>query len=106
MSDELGLPSHIFPVFGLTVGRPDQFDATAVKPRLPQGAVLHHEQYELQQQAAHVETYEQLLNDFYITVGLPSGWIDRVITRFGAVAGLKGREHLRAALQDRGFELR
>lgn len=106
VSDELGLPPHVFPVFGLTVGRPDQFDATAVKPRLPQEAVLHHEQYELQPQAAHVKTYEQLLNDFYTTVGLPSGWIDRVITRFGAVAGLKGREHLRAALQARGFELR
>ncbi|TDO30641.1 nitroreductase [Kribbella sp. VKM Ac-2527] len=59
--DEFGLPPNVFPVFGLTVGHPDRFDATAVKPRL---------------------------------------------TRFGTTAGLKGREHLRAALRSRGFELR
>jgi nitroreductase len=106
VSDELGLPPNVFPVFGLTVGHPDESGQTTVKPRLPQQAVLHHEQYELEPQAAHVETYEQLLNDFYTDAGLPTGWIDRVITRFGAIEGLKGREHLRAALRARGFELR
>jgi nitroreductase len=30
---ELGLPPNVFPVFGLTVGHPDQRDETAVKPR-------------------------------------------------------------------------
>ena len=97
---------NAFPVFGLTVGVPNRFDETAVKPRLPQRAVLHHEQYELEPQEAEVATYEKVLNDFYITAGLPTGWIDRVINRFGTTAGLKGREHLRQALQTRGFELR
>ena len=96
----------MFPVFGLTVGRPDAFEDTAVKPRLPQQAVLHHEQYELEPQAAYVENYEEVLNAFYADAGLPAGWIDRVATRFGTVAGLKGREHLRKALRIRGFELR
>src|SRR5207244_2845184 len=35
---ELGLPPNVFPVFGLTVGVPNRFDETAVKPRLPQRA--------------------------------------------------------------------
>jgi nitroreductase len=104
VSDELGLPPNVFPVFGLTVGYPDDFDRTAVKPRLPQEAVLHHERYELE--SAHVTTYEGLLNTFYTEAGLPTGWIDRVIHRLGTVEGLKGREHLREALQTRGFELR
>ncbi len=106
VADELGLPPNVFPVFGLTVGRPAAFEETAVKPRLPQQAVLHHEQYALEPQAAYVETYEEVLNAFYADAGLPAGWIDRVATRFGTVAGLKGREHLREALRTRGFELR
>jgi nitroreductase len=103
---ELGLPPNVFPVFGLTVGHPDRLDETAVKPRLPQQAVLHHEQYDLEPQAGHVAAYEELLNAFYATAGLPQSWVKRVAHRFGSVAGLKGREHLRAALQTQGFQLR
>ncbi|WUJ75496.1 NADPH-dependent oxidoreductase [Kribbella soli] len=103
---ELGLPPHVFPVFGLTVGHPDRLAETAVKPRLPQDAVLHHEQYDLDQQAAHVQTYEAVLNAFYTTAGLPTGWINRVANRFGTIAGLNGREHLRQALHSQGFQLR
>ncbi|TDD63205.1 NADPH-dependent oxidoreductase [Kribbella antibiotica] len=101
---ELGLPPNVFPVFGLTVGHPDRLEETAVKPRLPQEAVLHREQYSLD--PAHLETYEDVLNGFYAEAGLPEGWAQRVAHRFGSVAGLKGREHLRAALFDRGFQLR
>lgn len=103
---ELGLPANVFPVFGLTVGHPDRWAETAVKPRLPQATVLHHERYDLEPQASHVETYEELLNAFYATAGLPSSWVNRVAHRFGSVEGLKGREHLRSALQTQGFELR
>ncbi|MEV8373095.1 NADPH-dependent oxidoreductase [Kribbella sp. NPDC056861] len=103
---ELGLPSNVFPVFGLTVGHPADLTETAVKPRLPQQAVLHHERYALEPQAAHVKAYEDLLNAFYTRAGLPTSWITRVAHRFGTTAGLKGREHLRAALKTQGFELR
>jgi nitroreductase len=103
---ELDLPANVFPVFGLTVGRPDRYDETTVKPRLPQQAVLHHEQYALEPQAAHVEAYEQLLNRYYAAAGLPQSWVRRVAARFGSVAGLNGREHLREALRVRGFQLR
>ncbi|MEV5967272.1 NADPH-dependent oxidoreductase [Kribbella sp. NPDC051952] len=103
---ELGLPPHVFPVFGLTVGHPDRIAETAVKPRLPQQAVLHHERYELGPQAAQVEAYEATLNDFYSRAGLRAGWIDRVATRFGSITGLNGREHLRQALNTQGFPLR
>ncbi|NOL40344.1 NADPH-dependent oxidoreductase [Kribbella sandramycini] len=103
---ELGLPPNVFPVFGLAVGYPDRIDGTAVKPRLPQDAVLHHEQYSLEPQLAHLAAYEDVLNEFYAAAGLPQSWSRRVAHRFGTVAGLKGREHLRAALLDRGFQLR
>ncbi|WP_343965343.1 NADPH-dependent oxidoreductase [Kribbella koreensis] len=106
VAEELGLPPNVFPVFGLTVGHPELGNEAAVKPRLPQQAVLHHEQYALEPQLAHVEAYEELLNAFYATAGLPGSWVKRVAHRFGSVAGLKGREHLRGALRTQGFELR
>ncbi|GAA1676928.1 NADPH-dependent oxidoreductase [Kribbella yunnanensis] len=103
---ELGLPPNVFPVFGLTIGHPDELVETAVKPRLPQEAVLHREQYASEPPTAHLENYEDVLNGFYAAAGLPESWAQRVAHRFGSVAGLKGREHLRAALLDRGFQLR
>ncbi|MDT8267893.1 nitroreductase family protein, partial [Roseomonas sp. DSM 102946] len=42
---ELGLPPGATAVFGLCVGYPAP-DGGAVKPRLPQSAVLHHERYD------------------------------------------------------------
>jgi nitroreductase len=72
----------------------------------PQDAVLHHEQYDLDLQTARVQTYEAVLNAFYTTAGLPTGWINRVANRFGTIAGLNGREHLRQALHSQGFQLR
>jgi nitroreductase len=102
---ELDLPPNVFPVFGLVVGHPDRLEET-VKPRLPQQAVLHHERYELAPQAVHLTTYEQTLNSYYSAAGLPVSWTQRVAARFGSVAGLKGREHLREALRIRGFQLR
>jgi nitroreductase len=103
---DLGLPQGVFPVFGLAVGHPDRFDETEVKPRLPQQAVLHHERYELEPQASHLKTYEEVLNTFYSAAGLPESWMQRVAHRFGTIAGLKGREHLRDALHTQGFQLR
>ncbi|MEU8227201.1 NADPH-dependent oxidoreductase [Kribbella sp. NPDC048915] len=103
---ELQLPPNVFPVFGLTVGRPSGFDGTAVKPRLPQQVVLHHETYSAASQTADLHRYEETLNSFYAEVGLPAGWISRVAGRFGSVAGLRGREHLREALRTSGFQLR
>ena len=42
------LPPHVFAVFGLCVGYPNP--DSAVKPRLPQLAVLHRETYNLAEQ--------------------------------------------------------
>lgn len=103
---ELGLPPHVVAVFGLVVGRPDPARPAAVKPRLPQEAVLHHETYDLGRQDGPVATYDQVLTAFYAAEGLPGQWVDRVADRFGSVAGLRGRERLRAALLELGFPLR
>ena len=61
---ELGLPSKAFPVFGLTVGFPDPSIVTEIKPRLPQAAILHREQYSSVAISAAVAEYDQLMRKF------------------------------------------
>src|SRR3954451_23643747 len=61
---ELNLPPRVFPIFGLCVGWPDDAQATAVKPRLPQEAVLYHETYAMEQQDAAVAAYNQVMTTF------------------------------------------
>lgn len=103
---ELALPPHVVAAFGLVVGRPDPAVAAAVKPRLPQEVVLHHETYDLERQDGPVAAYDDVIGAFYAAEGLPGRWVDRVADRFGSVAGLRGRDRLRAALRERGFPLR
>ncbi|WP_435119630.1 nitroreductase family protein [Amycolatopsis thermoflava] len=106
VSRELGLPAHVFPVFGLVVGHPDPARATEIKPRLAQRVVLHHERYDDSAQDDGIRDYEKLLADFYTEAGLEPSWVRRVAERFGSVEGLRGRDRLREAFRRQGFQLR
>ncbi|WP_435590695.1 NADPH-dependent oxidoreductase [Nocardia sp. bgisy118] len=102
---ELGLPPQVFAVFGLVVGHPDPAEATTVKPRLPQEAVLHHETYELAAQREHVAEYEGRIAEFYAEQGLAHSWTERVLDRLASARSLNGRDRLREALAGHGFPL-
>lgn len=65
VSAELQLPDGVFPVFGLCVGYPNPDKKIAVKPRLPQEAVLHKEVYQPNPSSNSIETYNQIMTDFY-----------------------------------------
>ena len=59
----LGLPEQVYPVFGMCLGYPDQNPGP--KPRLPIACVLHQDQY----QALDADTladYNQTLSDYYL----------------------------------------
>lgn len=58
ISDLLGLPDYVFPLFGLTIGVPAR--RNEVKPRLPVGAVLHENTYD--------ENYDEQLHAFNATM--------------------------------------
>ncbi|MET7771802.1 NADPH-dependent oxidoreductase [Nocardia sp. NPDC005366] len=103
---ELGLPEHVFAVFGLVVGHPDPAEDARVKPRLPQRAVLHHETYDLEAQREHVAEYEGRIAQFYAEQRLSHSWTDRVLTRLASAASLNGRHTLRESLFEQGFRLR
>jgi nitroreductase len=104
---ELGLPPKVFPVFGMCVGYADPARPAAVKPRLPQSAVLHREGYELAAQDASVQQYDRVMADFYASQGLPqSEWSQHSVRRVLTPTALHGREDLVSALKRLGFDLR
>lgn len=103
----LDLPQGAVAVFGLVVGRPDPAVATAVKPRLPQQAVLHRESYRTAPQPEAIARHDAATLAFRAEQGLPAQtWSALLIGRLRTVAALKGRDKLRAALAARGFPLR
>ena len=104
----LDLPPHVFPVFGLCVGYPDPAKAAAVKPRLPQTAVLHRETYKSAVQDEAIADYNEVMRAFYTQqkMNIPGDWSEHSAKRVATPESLSGRDRLREALKNLGFELR
>ena len=104
---ELGLPPHVFALFGLVVGHPDPSAPAAVKPRLPQEAVLFRDQYgtDTGVETSHA-AYNQRLRAFQQEQILPQrDWTELVAQRIRGQESLAGRHLLRQALSELGFGL-
>lgn len=101
----LGTPANVFPVFGLVVGHPDPEQPAQIKPRLPQSAVLHMEQYQVPaSDAQEVGDYNAALQRFQASEGMkPANWTQQVSERLRDADALKGRHRLYEALQGAGF---
>ncbi|MHC5217315.1 nitroreductase family protein [Enterococcus sp. LJL128] len=61
ISELLGLPEGMFPLFGLSIGKP--IVEMAVKPRLPEEAVVHYEKF-LPYSYLVIEEYDQIMEKF------------------------------------------
>lgn len=104
---ELGLPPRVMPVFGLAVGYPDPSATNGVKPRLPQRAVLHREQYDSTAEPEAVRYYDEQMSHFQREQNIDViGWLGRTIPRLQSIKSLAGRDRMREALANLGFELR
>lgn len=103
---ELGLPEHVFPLFGLCVGRPDPQRPAAIKPRLPQRSVLFRERYEPRAIGEDVDGYDEAMRRFYAAQQMPATrWSEVSSQRVESAEGLRGRHRLREALTAQGFRL-
>lgn len=103
VADLLELPDHVYPVFGLCIGRPDQ--DPEVKPRLPVDVILSDDVYDDSGDRERIEAYDETLRAYYRT--RTGGTKDSCWTE--EMAGLVGgerRPHMRGFLADRGFEMR
>jgi nitroreductase len=104
---ELKLPPLVMPVFGLTVGWPDEERAGQVRPRLAQSAVLHHETYSPGDEPAAIDRYDLVMAKFYADNRMKgSDWTSHTAQRVSKMSGLSGRERLRQAVESFGFKLR
>lgn len=101
----LGTPKNVFPVFGLVVGHPDPARPAQVKPRLPQSAVLHREQYQVPSDPAQeIGSYNEALRTFMRANGMKEmDWSAQVVERLGSPEALTGRHRLYEALRNAGF---
>lgn len=104
LAAELGLPEYVFPVVGLALGVPDPEERASTKPRLPQRAVLHHEQYDVNAWESAAAEYEEHLADYYAEYGRENySWAFTLNRRIGSIEGLHGRHQIREWLAAKGF---
>ncbi len=103
----LQLPPHLFAVFGLCVGYPDRAKLAAIKPRLPQAAILHRETYNLGEQAAAIAEYNDVMRQFYKFQQMNVGgdWEEHSLQRVATAQALGGRDLLKGQLHRLGFPL-
>ena len=81
----LDLPKEVLPVVGLAVGYPDPSKPSAVKPRLPQHLVAHHERYDEALLETDLEAYDQRFQDFLASQGQPRvPWTQQTAERIAA----------------------
>jgi nitroreductase len=99
------LPSAVA-TFGLAVGAPDPTERAGVKPRLPQGAVLHRELYDAVTADAHIAGYDERLSTYNARFGLAGNWSNRVLDRLRGPESMAGRHLLRATLERLGLPSR
>lgn len=63
IAEILELPKGVVPVFGMSIGVPDE--ANEVKPRLPLRAVLHENTYNTEQYDELLPAYDKTMNEYY-----------------------------------------
>ena len=103
----LGLPQGVMGVFGLCVGYASDTTPNAVKPRLPQPAILFHDSYGVAGEPALIRSYDEEMAAFSRRAGMgDENWSGRVLARMGRLAALSGRDKMVAVLRGLGFPLR
>lgn len=104
---ELQLPPQSFALFGLTVGVPDPALPAAVKPRLPQEAVLFRETYGRADAPSAIAAYDRRLRSFQREQKMVErDWTDQASQRVRGAESLAGRDVLRDVLHTLGFRLK
>lgn len=104
LAELIQLPAHSYVVCGLVVGWPAADSDAAIRPRLPQSVVAHHNLYSACDLDAHVRSYEEAFHAFREGLGMKDKtWKQAVQGAATSLAYMDGRQNLRTTLEDRGF---
>ena len=96
----LDLPLHVYPVFGMCIGWPDQ--DPEVKPRLPVSVVMKENNYSIVGEADAIATYDENMRDYYATRSANikiQGWSEQM----ASLLSKESRLHMRPFLEGQGF---
>lgn len=100
VAELLNLPEHVYPVFGLCLGYPEQ--DPEVKPRMPLEAVLMHDQYDESVFDKNISDYDDTVREYYKS--RTSGKKDSTWSQeMKALVGKESRPHMSGFLKERGF---
>ncbi|WP_375191473.1 oxygen-insensitive NADPH nitroreductase [Marinobacter sp.] len=103
VSEILRLPEHVYPVFGMCLGYPDQ--TPEIKPRLPVEAILRQDYYANARDEELVAGFDRTMNEYYrVRTGgnKDTTWSEQLKPLFTA----KLRPHMREFLRKCGFEMK
>lgn len=103
----LNLPPGAMGVFGMCVGYPLPTVTNEVKPRLPQSAILYHNEYSTATESADRAAYDARMAAFSQRHEMTTDtWTKRVIGRMNKLAAMSGRDKLVSILNGMGFPLK
>ncbi|GAB6992186.1 oxygen-insensitive NADPH nitroreductase [Paenibacillus pini] len=100
LSELLGLPELVYPVFGMCVGVPDQ--EPGLRPRLPVEAVLHENGYNKEQTVEQVKVYDGTMKRYLeerTNGAKDTPWSQVMADRLAEPIRL----HMREFLDEKGF---
>ncbi|HSI67393.1 MAG TPA: NADPH-dependent oxidoreductase [Planococcus sp. (in: firmicutes)] len=103
ISELVGLPEGVFPVYGLTVGVPNE--ANEVKPRLPVEAILHENAYDEAKYATMLPAYDETIKNYYearTSNKKVSVWSEQMAT----FLKIPRRKDLKAFLAKKGYDFK
>ncbi|WP_336277386.1 nitroreductase family protein [Cronobacter dublinensis] len=104
LAELIQLPVHSYVVCGLVVGWPADGSDAAIRPRLPQSMVAHHNIYSTCDFEAHVRSYEEVFHAFREGQGMKDKtWKQAVQGAATSLDYMDGRQNLRITLEERGF---
>ncbi|MFC5590837.1 oxygen-insensitive NADPH nitroreductase [Sporosarcina soli] len=101
ISDLLGLPQGVAPMFAMSIGVPDE--SNEVKPRLPVEAIVHENGYDADKYETLIPAYDEILNAYYLSRGSnqkDANWS----TAMADFLEKPRRTHMKEFLNKQGFE--
>ncbi len=104
---ELGLPPHVFAAFGMSIGYPDpdatdRYQAATAAIGGPASRAVFNVP-----RIAEINGYDATMREFQQEQGMRTiDWTQQCINRVKNAAALRGRDRMREALGNLGFELR
>ena len=96
----LGLPELVFPLFGMSLGYPAEYPG--LKPRPPRSLVLHEERYRTDGLADELHDYDRIVARYYLERAdndRHTAWTSEMARKFAEPQ----RPHLRVYLDGQGF---